>query len=62
MNNTIQVYTVVMKRRKIEVKGELRMTFRKILEQVPAVTFPLTINGYKVLERDNIDRTLPAEY
>lgn len=43
-------------------EAEPRLTFRQILANVPNPTFPLHINGYKVLERDNQDRTLPTEY
>jgi len=58
-------YTVEFDYGVVMFDGEPHMPFREILNIVSRtryITFPLRINGYKVLERDNLDRTLPVEY
>lgn len=56
-------YTVETQTTTHSVSGRPRLTFRQIIEQLPAPPdFPIMINGWKVLARSNLDTTLPAEW
>lgn len=59
----VMVYAVETAATLYCVVAPVRLTFRRILARLPEVpSFPLLINGYKVLARDSLDRPLPAEY
>jgi hypothetical protein len=56
------VYTVKMKGETREVAGPPGLLFSQILALVGKHTFPLEINRYPVLARDDKERTLPMWY